>query len=276
MAQSPNASAPSSPVLVAPVDGAPVDPDAVHFQWEDAGDDLEYALELAANSTFEDVLLTLDVGDALDVTVSDLPDQHGAYFWRMRSKPKDSETWGPYGEGAMFSVGEEPADVPSTDAYGKPGSAAPVRPDVQEDLGPVPGMLKGISTEVAAEVTGDSEYYAQEEELGVEHEAIGVSQILGFIGAIIAVLILIIIFVFQIVNISELRTYESAVLESGYPELRQVRVEAAREMTQYEILNDAEGIYQIPVDRAMELLVDQERSEPEGGYSPELPLEARN
>lgn len=276
MAQSPNPSTPPSPALVAPVDGAPVDPDAVQFQWEDAGDDLEYALEVAANATFEDVLLTLEVGDALDVTVADLPDQHGSYFWRMRSKPKGRAAWGPYGEGAMFSVGEEPAAIPSTDDYGQPGSAAPVRPDVEEDLGPVPGMLKGISTEVAAEVTGDPEYYAEEEELGVEHESIGVSQILGFIGAIIAVLILMIIFVFQIVNISELRTYESAVLESGYPELRQVRVEAAREMTQYEILNDAEGVYQIPVDRAMELLVDQERSTPEGGYSPELPLDARN
>ncbi len=44
---------------------------------------------------------------------------------------------------------------------------------------------------------------------------------------------------------------------SGYPELRQTEIDAARQLTQYQVLNDAERTYQIPLDQAQQLMINE-------------------
>ena len=112
--------------------------------------------------------------------------------------------------------------------------------------------------------------------MGVEHENVGVGQILGFVASIIVTLALMIIFVFNLVNVSEQRTLEARVASGNYPELRETEAEATNKLTQYEILNDQEAVYRIPVDRAMDLMVQQSRTDTTRTYSPELQLRPGN
>lgn len=265
----------SAPTLVAPTQGFTVDPTVVTFQWEDIGGDVEYVLQVAADANFDKVLLDLNVGEAVECTVPDLFDDDGAtFFWRVRAKEKGSDTWGPFSDQAKFSIETlETAIAPRSDEVASP---APARPDREEDMGPAPGLLKSVAVEVAAEVTGDEEYYEMEEEMGVEHENVGAGQILGFIASIIVTLALMIIFVFNIVGISEQRTLEARVSSGVYPELRQAEADATNKLTQYEILNDEQGIYRIPVDRAMDLMVREAREDTIRTYSSELQLRPGN
>jgi hypothetical protein len=258
-----------APTPVAPTQGFTLDPTVVTFQWEDVGDGAEYMLQVAADDTFDVVLLDLNVGEAVECTVPDVFVEDGAtFFWRVRARHKDGGDWGPFSDPAHFTV------ETLEGATARP--ASPARPDREEDLGPAPGLLKSVAVEVAAEVTGEEEYYEMEDEMGVEHENIGVGQILGFVSAIIVTLALIIIFVFNLVSMSEQRTLEARVASGDYPQLRQTQADATNKLTQYEILNDEQRVYRIPVDRAIDLMVREARTDTARTYSPELQLRPRN
>lgn len=264
----------SAPTLVAPTQGFTVDPTVVTFQWEDIGGAVEYVLQVAADANFDEVLLDLNVGEAVECTVPDLFEDGATFYWRVRARHKGSTTWGPFSDQAAFSIETlETAAAPRSDEVAAP---APARPDRDEDMGPAPGLLKSVAVEVAAEVTGEDEYYEMEEEMGVEHENVGVGQILGFVASIVVTLTLMIIFVFNIVNVSERRTLEARVASEDYPELRQTEADATNKLTQYEILNDEQGVYRIPVDRAMDLMVREARTDTNRTYSSELQLRPGN
>lgn len=258
-----------APTLVAPTQGLTIDPTVVTFRWEDVGDDLEYVLQVAADANFDEVLLDLNVGEAVECTVPDLfTEDDVTYHWRVRARRSGEDAWGPFSEPTQFTI--------ETLEAATAGPSSPARPDREEDLGPAPGLLKSVAVEVAAEVTGEEEYYEMEEELGVEHENVGVGQILGFVASIIVTLALMIIFVFNIVNVSEQRTLESRVATGDYPELRQAEADATNKLTQYEILNDEQAVYRIPVNRAMELMVQDARTDTVRTYSSELQLRPGN
>jgi hypothetical protein len=65
----------------------------------------------------------------------------------------------------------------------------------------------------------------------------------------------------------------SQISVSGYPELRQTEIDAARQLTQYQVLNDAERIYQIPLEQAQRLMINEaETGASTRQTSSELPL----
>ena len=263
-----------APTPVAPTEGFTVDPTVVTFQWEDVGGDVEYVLQVAADAAFEEVLLDLNVGDAVECTVPDFFGDERTYYWRVRAREHGNAEWGPFSDQVHFSV--EPLEATTAPKSPEAASAGPARPDREEDLGPAPGLLKSVAAEVAAEVTGEEEYYEMEEEMGVEHENVGAGQILGFMFAIIAVLVLIIIFVFTIVNISENLALQERIATQDYPVLRQTEAEAANQLTQYEIINDEEGVYRIPIHRAIDLMAREAQEDTARTYSPELRLRPGN
>lgn len=254
-----NTDTPQPPLLVSPTDGRIFPPDDVLFEWATAGDDLHYALQIATDVSFTQVVTTLEVGNALDCMVTDVFDEAesgSTYYWRVRAKTATGDAWGPFSEPTHFIVGTE-AQLPID------------RPDTKEDLGPLPHLIKDVAEDVA-EVYGLAEEPA-EGDGQVEPEAMNVTPILTFIGSTALFLAMIIVIMFGIVNRNEQATYYEAVDESGYPDLREVEALAARKLDHYEILNDATGVYRIPIERAMELLVEQEEAATDRVYSSELP-----
>ncbi len=252
--------APQPPVLVSPTDGRIFPPGDVLFEWASAGEGLQYELQIATDVAFTQVLSTLDAGTSLDVVVTDLfedAEPGATYYWRARAQAPGSDAWGPYSEPTHFILGTE-ENIPIA------------RPDPKEDLGPLPHLVKDVSEDVA-EVYGLTSP-PKEGEAFVEPEAMSVSPILTFIGSTVLFLAVAIILVFGIANRVEQATYYRAVSASGYPELREVEALAARKLDHYEILNDAEGTYRIPIERAMEIIVAQEAADTTARvFSSELP-----
>ena len=159
------------------------------------------------------------------------------------------------------------------EAPAEPQTPAPERPVEGEDMGPVPELLKAATVEAAAEATGEEEFFEAERALGVQHEGIGAAQVLGFVLAILAVIGMAIAFIFVILS-EQVRGVEDAFAnEVNYVELREAEAEADRLLEQYSVLDEDEGIYRIPIDRAMELMANEAYTTASTRtYSPELQL----
>ncbi|HMB94007.1 MAG TPA: hypothetical protein VKP65_24365 [Rhodothermales bacterium] len=275
--------APAAPNLVAPREEAIVDGTAVTFEWEPVEAATEYFLEVASDTTFETLVFAENVGDTTSITVADVfPTDEGTYYWRVFSRNAAGESHGDVVESFISGTPDDAAaslvSPDQAEGFGPLAAVAnpsktekPVNPDQEEEIGPLPGLLKANVAEVAAEVTGAEEAYQAEAELGVQHEGVGAASILGFIFATITAIAMAVVFVFFYSGFVAEETARKAAAGVDYPELRQVEATADEQLEQYKILNDAEGVYRIPIDRAMELMVNETYREP-GTYSPELQL----
>ena len=104
----------------------------------------------------------------------------------------------------------------------------------------------------------------------VEFEDVQALQILGFV-IIIAVLIgLVVIALFQYTDRSAQAALATAVSRNVYPELRENRLHAQQLLSRYEALEGGQGVYRIPIERAMERLVQEAGLGPESGYAAEF------
>jgi hypothetical protein len=275
--------APAAPTLVAPREEAVIDGSAVTFVWEPVEEATEYYLEVASDTTFETLVYEENVGDVTSVTIADVfPTDEATYYWRIFSRNAAGESHGDVVESFISGTPDEATEslvIPDeAEGFGPLAAVAspsqterPVSPDQEEEAGPLPGLLKANVAEVAAEVTGAEEAYEAEAALGVQHEGVGAASILGFILAVIAAIAAAVIVVFFWSGFVAEETARKAASGVNYPELRQVEATADEQLEQYKILNDAEGVYRIPIDRAMELMVNETYRQP-GTYSPELQL----
>ena len=273
--------APAAPYLVAPREEALVDGTAVTFEWEPVEEATEYVLEVATDTAFETIIFAESVGEATSITVADVfPTDEGTYYWRVFSRNAAGESHGDVIESFISGTSEMASEVlvnpDQAESFGPLAAAAmpvekPVSPNQEEEVGPLPGLLKATAAEVAAEVSDADEAYAAEAELGVQHEGIGAASILGFIFATLTAIGMAVVFVFFYSGFVAQETARKAAASVNYPELRQVEATADEQLEQYKILNDANGVYRIPIDRAMELMVNETYRQ-SGTYSPELQL----
>jgi hypothetical protein len=61
--------------------------------------------------------------------------------------------------------------------------------------------------------------------------------------------------------------------ETTYPELREAMASAAGRLTQFGVVDQAQGVYRIPIDRAIDLMVNEQfQNGGAGDYSDELRL----
>lgn len=130
-----------------------------------------------------------------------------------------------------------------------------VRPDEEESIGPVEGLVTAAGAKATEEATpgGDPEAEALLAQMGVEEEGIEAGQILGLVGAIIAsiiALVIVLIFLFYEPFLGE--TEVAAEDVDQYPELMIVRTEAAAKLNQY---TRTDSTYTVPIERAMGLVV---------------------
>lgn len=92
---------------------------------------------------------------------------------------------------------------------------------------------------------------------GYEKKDVNVAKIVGFTIAIIVFLAAVLIFLNEyFVYSKENLIYEEA-LKPGSKDLRELHAREDEELNSYKVLDARKGVYQIPIDRAMQVLADE-------------------
>ncbi len=241
----------TDPVLLAPRHGAPVNAADLTFEWEPVELAAGYVLQVSQDTSFEHIVLDERVGDTTTYVASGrFPDDRSQFYWRVMSEANGELS---SGEHVESFIGMSAAEL----------EAAPdVEPDKDESLGPPTELFKAAGKEAAVEATGGSDQaIADVEGMGVEPEGVESAQILGLIIVVlVAVVIIGGLLALWKGNVTQ-KVAISQISVSGYPELRQTEIDAARQLTQYQVLNDAERTYQIPLDQAQRLMINESESE---------------
>lgn len=108
---------------------------------------------------------------------------------------------------------------------------------------------------------------------GVESENMDATGIVRVVFAVAALVVVIVIAVFQIVNleVQDVRlATASAAMEAGT--LKDLQLAAIQKLNRYEPVAGVDGVFRIPIDRAMELMADESYDRPASSYTNELIL----
>ncbi len=141
---------------------------------------------------------------------------------------------------------------------------------------PTPPDLASSQEEAVAETAAPEAFYATEDPIGVQHEGIEARQIIGFIFFLIIAIGLVVWGAMDWFESVADQAYEDVASDLDYPELRQVELSATQLLNHYEVINAAQGVYRIPVDRALDLIVEEAQQAPAAAYSLELQLRPGN
>jgi hypothetical protein len=138
-------------------------------------------------------------------------------------------------------------------------------PDIDEEFGPVVRMFKGAAAEVAADVTDDEDRLLDEQqEEGVAPEGIEAKQILGFVLAVLVAVAIIVVIIFTYATMVSQQVRVGAQAGGRYFELQDVRERGQAQLDRYEILDEGTGQVRIPIERAMELIVEEDAGRADG------------
>ncbi len=243
----PHSSSLPSPKLIVPVDRQAAEPGPVTFRWEPVDGATGYELEVARDPQFEDILVQEELDAVTSHTVTGVFEdiENIGLYWRVRSMGEDGP--GSYGTPGQFII----ATPEALEAM----AAVASRPDAEEEYGPVAELFKGAALEVRAEIGGSEEAQEEADEQGVEHEGIAASQIFALTMVTIILIAVLVVVLFQVygTSVANLRSELAATAEN--PVLIDTRMQAERLLTQMGP-TDEEGIYRIPIDRAMDLTVE--------------------
>lgn len=240
----------SAPAPTAPIaDKAIDDAGAITFRWDEVDGAAAYQLQIAEDPAFSELVLNVEVGDATSRTVKGIFQEYGReYFWRVRAGD-EAGNWGPFSESLRFLV--------PTEEELEQRAAEAERPEEVEESGPAAELFKAAGMEVAAEVTGEEEYERAAHEMGVEEEGIPAKQIVMLTAVTLIIIAGLVIAVFVMVNISTDEVSGRYTSGVEYPELRENRSESARQLTQYDIVDQDEEVYRIPIERAIDLVLSE-------------------
>jgi hypothetical protein len=253
--------APPSPTLSAPRDAAVVNGDEVTFVWRPVDTADAYYVQVANDAKFTDVVFEQEVGDKTALTVAGLfPTNERTFFWRVLA---GNEAGWSRGERVQSFVSATPDEV----------AEQFVAPDSKEQLGPVTELVRSTSSEVSARITSSEDRFEKERDMGVAYEGIPVGQILAISGSILVVIAVISIFLFYWTSIRGQAMRDASVNPSGYTELQETEIEAARELNQYDVIDEQDGVYRIPIDRAMDIMANEAYQQQAGDISPAAPME---
>ena len=147
--------------------------------------------------------------------------------------------------------------VPPAQEGTRPGTDETVRPEQDEPLGPVAGLVGAASAKVseeAADVTGDRDPEAEAllARMGVEEEGIEGGQLLGLVAATlagVAALAVILIYLFYVPYRTQVG--EDAEGAATNYEQQDLRSKAEAKLRQY---SRADSAYGVPISRAMGLV----------------------
>jgi hypothetical protein len=82
-----------------------------------------------------------------------------------------------------------------------------------------------------------------------------------------------VLFGFTLTEVTSRDIRTRVLAETTYPELREARASAAGRLTQFGVVDQAQGVYRSPIDRAIDLMVNEQfQNGGAGDYSDELRL----
>ncbi|WP_263834579.1 fibronectin type III domain-containing protein [Salinibacter sp.] len=240
-----------APSLVTPVDAVSADGSAVTFVWSPVEDGDAYRLQVAETARFDTPVVDAEVGTQTAVTVGNkLPTDGQTFFWRVLVE-RDGE-WGPPSPVESF--------VATTEAEAEQGPAEAA------DEEPVTELARAARQEATAQPFDFEDQIEKEKERGVAYEGVAASQIMGISASIIAVVLTAVAILFGWFGQVSQSAEGAAAERMQYRDIKQAEMEAAQELQQYEVVDEEEGTYRIPIDRAMDLVAREEyqqRQQPE-------------
>ncbi len=145
--------------------------------------------------------------------------------------------------------------LPAADAHPRSAPDADVvRPDQEEELGPIEGLMHAASTEVTTETSDDPNAEAEASRLGIESEGVEASQIFSLLVATVVTLALAVFGVFWLVaKYSDDERVERDA-EATNPEIVDVRNRATDLLENY---GRTEDTYRMKIDDAMALVASE-------------------
>lgn len=242
---------PSPPKLVAPRDAIVVNGGEVTFAWESAREADRYRLQIAKTAQFSELVVDEEVGNETAVTVGNqLPEEGQTFFWRVVAGSYAG--WG------------EPSQVESF--------VAATEEDAEQDLlsesssGPVTGLARAAKREVTRQVFEFEDRFEEEKKRGVAYEGIAASQIMSISVAILVVILVAVVVLFGWYwQVAQERRAEASDM-GNYQLLQEIQTQQEQALTQYGVVDEGEGVYRIPIDRAMDIVATEEyqRAQAEG------------
>lgn len=234
---------PSSPTPVGPVDATAVDGREVTFAWKALDEADRYRLQIAKTARFDELIVDEEVGNETAVTVGNqLPTDGQTLFWRVRAD--SGAGWGePSAVESFIAATEEASEQNLLEA---------------DDAGPITGLARAAKQEVTRRVLSFEDRFEAEQERGVAYEGIAASQIIGIAVSILVVILIAVVVLFNWYGQVTQETRAAATSQQNYEMLQQSEVEARQDLTRYEVVDEEEGAYQIPIDRAMDVIATEE------------------
>lgn len=236
----------SVPALVAPTDAVSVDGNEVTFVWNPVKGAETYRLQVAPTARFQDPVLDTDVGVETAVTVGNqLPTDGQTFFWRVvvESEAGDRET-SSVESFLATTAAEADVEVPS--------------PEGEE---PVTDLARAARRESTVETFDFEAQIEREKERGVAYEGVAANQIMAISGSIIFVVLVAVAILFGWFGQVSQNQQAAATNQQDYPQIRQAELEAEQQLQQYGVVDEEEGAYRIPIDRAMDLIATEEYRE---------------
>lgn len=233
-----------SPSLVAPSDAISVDGSEVTFVWESAEGAETYRLQVASTARFEDPVIDEDVGTETAVTVGNqLPTDGQTFFWRILAKTDA----GAQGKSSVESF------IVTTEAEAEHEVPAPAGGEE-----PVTDLARAARREATTETFDLEKQFEKEKKRGVAYEGVVASQIMGISASIILVIIVAVAIILGWFEQVTQNTRATAADRQTYQQVRQPEQEAVQKLQQYGVVDEEEGVYRIPIDRAMDLIATEE------------------
>lgn len=233
---------PSSPELVAPREAAVVNGNEVTFTWRPVETADAYRLQVAATASFDEILFEETLEDVTSVTIGGLfPTDGQTFFWRVLARTDGMWSEGKRMESLVAATPEE-ADVSS-----------------RGDETPVTELVHSAGRDEVERVIDVPEggRLEREKEMGVAYEGVAAGQITAIAVSIMLVVgiasAVVFVWTGQVAESAE----QSVADMGGNSDLRETRLQATQKMEQYGVVNEEEGVYRIPIDRAMDIIANE-------------------
>lgn len=242
---SPTQKKPASPTLLSPREAAVVNGRTVRFSWEPAEHATAYTLQVAPTAAFDEVLLEEPFASATEAVVTDFfPTDHQTFFWRVLASNDAGECPGEHVESFIAATPDE-ADL----HLGVP--------DEDESFGPLPELVRAAAHDVSDEIIAPEDRFEREKERGVAYEGISAGQIAAIAFTMMLVVAIAATIVFFWATKTAQVAKQEAVDAENYTTLREARSDARDKMENYRVIDEQEGVYQIPIDRAMDIVATE-------------------
>jgi hypothetical protein len=92
---------------------------------------------------------------------------------------------------------------------------------------------------------------------GYDKTDVNITKILGYTFTILVVLVAIVIFLYEVFTYSKEQAIYEMVLSPESKAMRELRASEDQVLNSYKVLDAAKGIYQIPIERAIQIISNE-------------------